>query len=171
MPSLSPTMLAGGTPKGEPPHSIYIIRHAEKPKERGNRDLSREGRSHAESLATALPKQLGTLDFLFAAANSRNSKRPLETLKPLAAGLHLSINEDFPASAYATLAAEILDDEKYSRRRVLVCWRHEYIPRLAQKLLARNVPHKWPSIDFTSIWMLRYESNVSAELTEMRQNV
>jgi phosphohistidine phosphatase SixA len=171
MSSLRPRGLAGGKPNGEPPHSIYIIRHAEKPKERENRDLSREGKSHAELLAVALPKQLGTLDFLFAAASSRSSKRPVETLKPLADALQLSLNEDFRASAYATLAVEILEGRRYSGHRVLVCWRHEYIPRLAKKLLASNVPTKWPSRNFVSIWMLRYESNGSAELTEMRQNV
>jgi len=60
-------MLGGTVIRSE---RIYIIRHAEKPKEAGNKNLYSEGKHHTELLATSLPKQLGDIDFFFDASNS-----------------------------------------------------------------------------------------------------
>jgi broad specificity phosphatase PhoE len=151
------------------PEKIFIIRHAEKPREKGNSNLSTKGKHHAEMLATYMPKQVGNPDFLFAASNSAASKRPLQTLQPLARAIGLKINDNFGGGDYEELAEEILSRSRYAARTILICWRHESIPHLARKLLATDVPSRWRSNDFVSVWVIQYDMHCSGRITQIRQ--
>ena len=87
-------------------------------------------------------------DYLFAAKDSHESKRPKLTIKPLSKALGLDVNTDFKEQDYASLADE-LRSGPYSNKNILVCWHHGKIPELLaslgadpQKLLPPK--GKWP---------------------------
>ncbi len=64
------------------PQVILVMRHAEKPADPADPDLSSTGQERAAELAKYIPATFGDLDFLFAAAISKHSARPFETVKP-----------------------------------------------------------------------------------------
>jgi hypothetical protein len=68
-------------------------------------------------------------DYLFAAKDSHESKRPTLTIKPLSKALGLDINTDFKDAEYAKLGDE-LHAGRYSNKNILVCWHHGKIPEL-----------------------------------------
>jgi hypothetical protein len=99
-------------------------------------------------------------DYLFAAKNTQESKRPKLTIKPLSKALGLDINADFKDDEYAKLADE-LHSGRYNDKNILVCWHHGKIPKLLTALGAD--PHKllpngkWPEDVFG--WVVRLEYN------------
>src|SRR5258706_6497684 len=85
--------------KAQPPATILLIRHAEKLTD-GRIDLSPTGFERARLLpklfspAGARPA-LPTPQVLFATHLSEHSNRPVQTVTPLAAALHLPIDDSF----------------------------------------------------------------------------
>ena len=75
--------------------TILIIRHAEKPDDPCEPNLTPEGQARAKHLASYLPATHGRPDFLFASSVSKHSKRPIETLDPLAAQCLLKIDDSY----------------------------------------------------------------------------
>jgi hypothetical protein len=71
------------------PKTVYIIRHAEKPKDPHDPNLSPQGVERAQALATNCEKLFGKLDCLFAAETSAGSARSVETINPLAQTIHV----------------------------------------------------------------------------------
>jgi hypothetical protein len=65
------------------PSLVVLMRHAEKPSDPKDPDLSAAGFERAQKLAQYILQQFGVADFLFATAISKHSARPYETLKPL----------------------------------------------------------------------------------------
>jgi phosphohistidine phosphatase SixA len=55
------------------PKTIILMRHAEKPDDLTNPDLSHAGRERAKALATWIPQVCPNFDFLFASAISKQS--------------------------------------------------------------------------------------------------
>ena len=102
-------------------------------------------------------------DYLFAAKDSHESKRPKLTIKPLSKVLGLDVNTDFKEQDYASLADE-LRSGPYSNKNILVCWHHGKIPELLaslgadpQKLLPPK--GKWPEDVFGWFVRLEYDQN------------
>src|SRR4051794_17678509 len=82
------------------PACILLIRHAEKPDDDEDESLSKAGRKRAEALYQLFEKAdrrkvLPRPDFIFAAHNSKNSRRSVETVKPLAKKLGLSVDDAY----------------------------------------------------------------------------
>jgi broad specificity phosphatase PhoE len=71
------------------PKTVYIIRHAEKPEDPHDPNLSPQGVERAQALATNCEKLFGELDRLFAAETSAGSVRSVETINPLAQTIHV----------------------------------------------------------------------------------
>src|SRR5271168_4170433 len=90
--------------KPQPPATILLIRHAEKLSD-GQIDLSPTGFERARLLpkvfAPGARPDLPTPQVLFATHVSAHSNRPVQTVTPLAAALHLSINDSFSNDDYA----------------------------------------------------------------------
>ena len=160
------------------PEQVLIIRHAEKPDdssddgEANDRGLSTTGhearprwpmtsRPCSPSRISSSPPRI-----------SKHSKRPGDTIKPLAQRLKLEINQDFPDDGYCDLAKEILNNPKYAGKRILICWHHGTLPDLAAALKAPVPPdkRKWPGKVFDRVWQLDY-SGGEVTLTDLPQRL
>ena len=67
------------------PARLIVLRHAEKTGDRRDRDLSPAGHERAMRLVPYVLETFGRPDFLIAAKSSDRSRRPVETIEPLAA--------------------------------------------------------------------------------------
>ena len=141
---------------------IIIIRHAEKP-DAGD-GLAPAGDARANAYGDyfkhfSVNSNPIHFDYLFAAKNTQESKRPKLTIKPLSKALGLDINTDFKDDEYAKLADE-LHSGRYHDKNILVCWHHGKIPKLLAALGAD--PHellpdgKWPEDVFGWVVLLEY---------------
>ena len=128
-------------------------------------------------LATLIPVRFPNPTFLFAAAPSKNSNRPVETLTPLAAATGLTLNESVADQDYEVLAQDLLTKPKYDSKLVIVCWHHGHIPDLAMALGVQAaeitaVPgmiglHWDPSV-FDRFWSIEFTGN-TLSFTTSRQ--
>ena len=143
---------------------ILVIRHGEKPAD-GDK-LSAAGKARAEAYAKyfknfTLDGQPLKLDYLFAAADSKASRRPRLTLEPTSKALGLAIDSRFADEQFGALADDIRT--KLPGKHILLCWHHGEIPQLLQALGAdpsQLLPKgKWPDDVFNWVLELRYDSN------------
>lgn len=149
------------------PSKIMIIRHGEKPSADGKILGVAEpaGTADPESLSVRGWQRAGALvhffsdagpgtkpDLLFAAASvsSDSSKRPLQTLLPLAEVLGKPVQQDFAVGDESQLAAKLLQLDGV----VLVAWEHKAIHAIGNALVGNDqtVPQKWPGDRFDILW-------------------
>jgi hypothetical protein len=149
------------------------LRHAEKP----GRDfapfgVSLEGERSKESLAVRGWQRAGALTNLLVPTNGhlqnaalakprflyaskplkrKGSKRPIETITPLAQKLEIPINSEFPRFD----VERMIEDVFLRRGVVLICWQREYIPQIASIILGgdKPVPSAWPENRFDLFWI------------------
>ena len=156
--------LAAAAPGPARPSEILLIRHAEKTEPKSDFHLNDRGRARAQALPGLFTSRFATPEVLFAARRSKLSNHAFETIEPLAQALRLPIDDHLPDGKFAVLATLLLTDPRYSGKRVLVCWHHESIPRLARALGATNAPPKWRDKVYDQVWRLRYaEGSVTFE--------
>jgi broad specificity phosphatase PhoE len=157
---LTVLFLAAPTPAQEAktyPAHVLIIRHAEKPAG-ASANLSPKGQERARALhhlfkkSDGRPPALPKPDFIFATKDSKSSRRPGETVAPLAKHLGLKVNEKYANGDFAKLAHALLHDPQYAGKTVLICWHHGTIPQLAPKLGAADAPRNWKSSAFDRVW-------------------
>jgi broad specificity phosphatase PhoE len=154
------------------PKTVYIIRHAEKPEDPNDPNLSPQGVERALALAKNCEKLFGKLDCLFAAETSAGSSRSVDTINPLAQTIHLEIDSSVSNKDYSVLAAKLLAGATdYGGKTVLICWHHENIPELAQELRAANAPANWMGEVFDRIWVLEYQSSGDVYFQDLAQNL
>jgi hypothetical protein len=163
--------------------AIFLIRHAEKPDPKaGIGGVSHSGQPDSESLSVRGWQRAGALTALFganrperttlappatlcAAVDAGRSRRPYDTLRPLAERLALPIRDMASSGDMRSAAAKIWA----LPRPVLVCWRHRELPILARALLPRaahRVPARWDEARFDLIWVIE-----SDNLTVVPQNL
>ncbi|HKR46637.1 MAG TPA: hypothetical protein VJU59_44425 [Paraburkholderia sp.] len=116
------------------PAFVLVMRHAEKPADPLDPNLSDAGYNRAEELALYIPKTFESPDCIFAAAISKHSARPYETVEPLARKIGKPIDATFADQDYSALAQTLLSSRQYADRKVLVCWHHGNIPSLLRML-------------------------------------
>jgi hypothetical protein len=143
---------------------ILVIRHAEKP-DSGN-GLSSKGKARAEAYVDyfknfSIDGQPLKLDYMFAAADSKESHRSSLTLKPAAKALGLAIDSRFKSRDFQVLADEI--HSKPHGKAILISWHHNDIPPLLSALGADPsavFPRgNWPDDVFNWLIQLRYDQN------------
>jgi hypothetical protein len=102
---------------------------------------------------SALGDQAGT------AAGASRSKRPVETVSPLANKLGLSIDQRFSKSEEAALGQALSAVEGV----VLVCWQHEAIGTIARSVgpVSGPLPAVWPGDRFDVV--LRFDRASASE--------
>jgi hypothetical protein len=151
---------------------IMVIRHAEKPSDPPPYGVTFKGEKESESLTVRGWQRAGALVTLFAPANGscqdpalakpeflyastptrRNgSRRPLETITPLAEKLAIRINDHYPKLQPDKLLEEVF----LCAGVVLICWQHEFIPKIANHILANKTtaPQDWPEDRFDVVWV------------------
>lgn len=149
-----------------------LMRHAEKPPKDGTPfgvtfkgDRSKEslrirGWQRAGALVSLLApadrhqhKALAKPHFLFASKPLRRkgSRRPIETITPLAERLELKIDSSFERSQCESMVKAVFA----CRGVVLICWQREYIPEIATYILGskKAAPSNWPEDRFDMIWV------------------
>jgi phosphohistidine phosphatase SixA len=135
------------------PAEVLLMRHGEEPPHGPH--LDDRGRARAASLVKMFPGRFAIPTALFATAPTRASTRSTETLQPLAAALHVQLDESFAEVEYLKLAKTILTKRAYAGGHVLICWHHDTIARLAEALGVAQPP-PWPSKQYDHVWRLRY---------------
>lgn len=124
---------------------FILIRHADKPDDPSNPDLSPAGFARAQELPAWFQKEFGkNPDFLFAAADSNASNRPSETLGPTSQESGVPIDKSISNKNYGELASE-LDNKTFDGKSVAIAWHHGEIEQLATALGA-------PAGTFSAPW-------------------
>jgi hypothetical protein len=120
------------------PAEVIVIRHAEKPPD-GN-ELSLPGQEWAAALAPYFLKTTELLELetpvaIYAQSpkHETSSLRPIETVKPLADALILTINEACTRDQFREMFAEVMENAHYNGHPVLICWEHKAIPKMAKE--------------------------------------
>jgi hypothetical protein len=143
---------------------ILIIRHAEKPDDGSG--LSTDGEMRAKTYVNyfknlTLDGQPLKLDYIFAAADSKDSQRPRLTIEPTSRALGIAIDSRFKDKNFQELADEI--QATPHGKTILISWHHEEIPGLLGALGAdanQVIPKdKWPGDVFGWLIELRYDEN------------
>jgi hypothetical protein len=171
---------------------ILVIRHAEKPVDSPPLyGVTFEGEREKESLTVRGWQRAGALVSFFAPTNGsfqdpalaepqflyaskptkRNgSRRPLETITPLAEKLAIRINSHFQKDE----PEEMLEEAFLCAGVVLVCWQHEFIPKIASHILGdkTRVPHDWPEDRFDMVWVFeRAAETARYDFKQVPQNL
>lgn len=145
------------------PAQIILLRHAEKPEDESNLHLSAQGKERAQALvqlltATPVFTTNGLPAALFATQLTLHghSRRPKETLEPLAKHLKLPIQTPYPAKDYAKLAERVLHDSGYDGKTVVICWVHDFLPQLAHAFGAKPKPADWKHTVFDRVLVITF---------------
>lgn len=167
--------------------TILIIRHAEKPVQNGADGVNESGAADSESLTPEGWQRAGAWAEYFAPSSGRDnalptptalfasnpdqhddqatddagkSRRPMQTISPLAAKLGLEIDTSIGKRKVTRLAQALTAVEGAA----LVCWQHELIIDIVDAIapLLPGVPDKWPGSRFNVIFRLDRPNESSA---------
>ena len=159
------------------PARILLIRHAEKPDDPKLEGLSESGKQRAAALPKLFEKANDRVDpfpkpdYLFATKDSKHSRRPRETLAPLAKALKRKVNDRFSNEEFKKLARELFRDPKYAGKTVLICWHHGTMPELAAALKATGAPDHWKDKVFDRVWQIEYGRDGKATFRDRPQRL
>jgi phosphohistidine phosphatase SixA len=153
------------------PKQILLMRHAEKPDDVRDPNLSDAGNTRAEKLADYVPQNLGIPDFLFASAKSKHSIRSIETITPLSKEIGVPIDATIADQDFPVLADDLLTDGKFGSKLILVCWHHGFLSDLAFALGASrdHVPHHWDPLVFNLVLKLDYSTGSAPIVTPITE--
>jgi hypothetical protein len=112
-----------------------------------------------------------TPNSIFATQQSKNSKRPIETVTPLAIALGLPLNDGFKDKDkdVEKMVHAILNDTAFAGKVVLICWHHGKIPDIA-KALGVSRPPKWDGKVFDRVWQITFPKG-KANLEDLPQRL
>jgi len=154
------------------PKEILILRHAEKPADVSNENLSVKGYERAAALAYYMPNAFGSIDHIFAAGvgHKSHSERPRETITPLAERLGIKVHHKYLKYEYQEMVNHIFDDDKYTNTTIAIAWQHTDIEAIATAFGAEKVPtSKWAGKCFDLVWKLTYDGNKGYTLAQIPQ--
>jgi hypothetical protein len=154
--------------------NVLMIRHGEKPD--SGKGLAVAGQERAQayiiyfqtySLQPSSNSSPIKLSYLFAAANSSSSDRPKLTIEPLSPAIKVPIDDKHKDTDYKKVADDILQNSKYDKSNILICWHHEQILDLAAALgvdatkspKGANWPSQWPEDEYGWLLQLCYDAN------------
>ena len=143
------------------PARLIVLRHAEKTGDKRDRNLSPAGRKRASQLVPYVLETFGRPDFLVAAKSSDRSRRPVETIEPLAAALDLEIKSKFDDDEFNDLVTALSENRAFRGKFGVISWRHSNIPRLVATLgaPADTCPGEWDQSDYTTLVDISYKSD------------
>jgi hypothetical protein len=146
--------------------TLVFFRHGEKPSG-GYGQLTCQGLQRALALPSALTRQFGTPQFLFApnpvpqvsdTAGNFYYVRPLATIEPTAISLGMPVNAQYGYDDISGLQTELVSST-YASATVFVSWEHLKLQALVQNLMnaygGGAVVPAWASTDYDSIYVVR----------------
>ena len=145
-----------------------LMRHGEDTGE-NSFHLSPEGKKRADLLPRLFGSRLPKPDVIIATRATKGSNRPVETVEPLARGLHLEIDNRFRDDDYQALAKALLSDGRYAGKVVLVCWHHGKMDNLARALGVKHMA-RWPDTQFDHVWVIEFK-NGKARIDDVHQQL
>ena len=178
-----------------------LIRHAEKPDADGSEPLgiAATGEPDPESLTVRGWQRAGALVQLFsqpemlrqsqysalaqptrlfasAVGKGSPSRRPAETLMPLAERLQLPVETPYTKTQTDFLGQLLGSAAKQggTQSTVLVAWEHSQIPDLARTITGQAdlIPAEWPADRFDLVWVLVWQaSSRRFTLTQVNQRL
>ena len=171
---------------------IMVIRHAEKPpSEPPPYGITLEGARDKECLTARGWQRAGALASFFAPGNGafqdpslakpqflysskpvkhKGSRRPFETIMPLAEKLKIRINSDFLKFETESM----LKDAFLREGVVLICWQREHILQITDQILVNKAvaPPEWPEDRFDMVWVFdRNPSSAEYSFKQIPQNL
>lgn len=148
------------------PAQVIIIRHAEKPPI--GSDLSLKGEQRAAALVpfflgNPLVVEFGQPVAIYAPKPTPEGTgiRSLLTVTPLASALNQTPCIDYERNDVKGLTDEIMSNPDFSGRMVLICWAHDEIPEIADKLGAK-APSQWGD-SYDRLWLITYGSDITGK--------
>lgn len=154
------------------PQEIIIIRHADKlNQDESGPALSARGMVRSIKFAYYFLEKFGEPDFIVAAddqkANGREiAIRSIQTVAPLANMLQIEhpdadfpIIHPYPSDSYEQLANDLLENAKFNRKLILICWSHQRIAKLAKALGVTDPISSWPKYDYDTVYDIKFDSS------------
>ena len=158
------------------PAQVVIIRHAEKP-DSGN-ELSPQGWLRAKALPqffnnNKIVNQFGIPAAIYAGAPKKNdgSVRSIQTVTPYAQSLGMNIHQDFNKDQFETMVEEVLNNDSYKDRTVIICWEHNDIPEIAHLFGASDAPDKWQGGVFDRAWVIQFQNEKVSNYLDLPQHL
>ena len=158
------TSYANATPK-----QVVIVRHGDKLLEDPGQTLSQTGYLRAVALSQYYVKYFNSVPDIVFAANpmpSYDSFREIQTVAPLvniASGLgnKLTISHPYSVGQEDVMTKEILSNESYDGKNILICWEHGHINSILNGL---GIPGsiKWKGSDFDTVYIVTFTENGEA---------
>ena len=99
--AIKPQVLSAFGTAPASPAEVLIMRHGEEPLHGPHLDDA--GRARAAALIKLFPARFVVPTAIFATHTSKESARPTETMAPLAAALHLQVDDTFTDAEYRRL--------------------------------------------------------------------
>ena len=151
--------------------TLLVMRHAEKLKDDGDPHLDPAGFTRAQKLVAYIPGAFGMPNAIIAAADSRHSVRPRETVTPLANSIPLPVLTPFADAQFAALAATLLDSNAFPQQLIVVCWHHGELPQLMAALgaPADSYPQSWDPKVFNLILKTTLDADGSVAVTPVAE--
>jgi phosphohistidine phosphatase SixA len=150
------------------PKAVFVMRHAEKPTDVRDPNLSEAGYKRATELATYIPQTFVVPDFIFTASISKHSARPYETVEPLAKAIGVPIDATIADQDYGVLTSDLLSVSGYAGSQIVVCWHHGHIPSLLHALgaVAGQYPDPWNLAVFNLILKVDFSAEGAPVVTK-----
>lgn len=159
------------------PSQVLIVRHGEDPRADGDVHLSPKGRRRAEALpqmfaSRAEFNEQGAPVAVYAASPRKQSgsQRSIETCTPTAERFGLRLNSEFERDEPKKLVKEILRARDYDGKTVVICWTHDEIPEILERLGVEDGPEAWPKGVFDRVWKVKLARD-EARFEDLPQNL
>ncbi len=149
------------------PKAIVLLRHAEKPEDSNDPNLSPRGWERARALPrifteNAELKKLGPPDFLFGAGQEKvtSAVRSIQTLQYVGEIFKLNVHQNYKRDSYLNLIHDINTNTLFDEKIVVICWQHEI---LTDFLNGFGIPRKikYPKKIFDRIWLVTYDKTAN----------
>ena len=148
-----------------PARIVYFIRHGEKPTQ--GIGLNAQGIQRSKWLRKLFGPHSGyEVKYMIAQRPKANGKRrrPLDTLRPLADELGLTVDTDCERDDFEEFVAKIKSYK--GEGNILVCWEHKRLTDLALALGVHNPP-TYPKDRFDIIWTCEEPYRTISESKQM----
>ena len=144
------------------PNTLYFIRHGEKPAD-GGTGLSGPGEKRAQCLRNVFgPSSPYNIGYVIAQAYKSDGSRirPYETVLPVATDLGLKVDVSCDRDDEDCVKDAVAAFVKKSTKNVLLCWEHDELTKIADKIGVKNPP-KYPDESFNLIWTIQNKKLLS----------